>query len=179
MTTIKSIRNSAIKRLLSFEVGRILLKLGIKTLIPKHRIGVNVVCFDKDNRVLMLNHVFHPLSPWGLPGGWMDQKETPYECGIRELREETGITHATVYQTLAFFRNPGPDHLNIIVLAQLDDTEPKIEIDYSEIVDYKWVTPSEVPESITAHTAAGLQRAWQSKGIDYDFVSSKIIPSPF
>lgn len=179
MTFLQPIRNSAIKWLLSFGFGRILMKLGIRLLMPKHRVGVNVVCIDQDNRVLMLKHVFHPLSPWGLPGGWMDRKETPYECGLRELREETGITNATVCQTLVYFRNPGPDHLNIIVLARLDESQPQIVIDHKEIVEYMWVTPSMVPKSITPHTAAGLQQAWQTKGITFSFDPSKIIPSAF
>ncbi|MEM9772990.1 MAG: NUDIX domain-containing protein [Chloroflexota bacterium] len=179
MTLFQPIRNSIIKWLLSFEIGRILLKLGIRVLIPNHRVGVNVVCFDQNNRILMLNHVFHPLSPWGLPGGWMDRNETPDQCGLRELREETGITDATIQQTLAYFRNPGPDHLNIIMLAELNEIQPQVEIDHSEIVDFKWITPEMVPDSITFHTAVGLQRAWQSKGIDFEFPSSKVIPTAF
>ena len=156
-----------------------MLKAGIQLLIPKHRVGVNVICFDSQNNILMLNHVFHPLSPWGLPGGWMDRRETPDLCGLRELKEETGITDATIYETLTYFRNDGPDHLNIIVLAQIDALKPTIKIDHAEIVDYMWATPQLVPETITSHTAIGLQRAWESKGIEYIYDPSAIISSAF
>ncbi|MEM8860427.1 MAG: NUDIX domain-containing protein [Chloroflexota bacterium] len=164
---------------MSFSLGRFILKAGIQLIIPKHRIGVNVICFDNENHVLMLKHIFHPLSPWGLPGGWMDHNETPDRCGLRELKEETGITNADVYETLAYFRNGGPDHLNIIVLAQINDSKPSVTIDHSEIIDYKWVTPEMVPESITSHTAIGLQRAWRSKGVNFDFIPEKMNPSAF
>ncbi|MFK7802649.1 MAG: NUDIX hydrolase [Anaerolineae bacterium] len=148
-------------------------------LIPKHRIGVNVVCLDTDNRILMLKHVFHPLSPWGLPGGWMDAGETPAECALRELREETGLVSATAGETILFFRNPGPDHLNIIILATIDAQQPQTKLDGVEITDSMWVTPDTVPEKLTMHTTLGLTNAWATRNIKFEFPVSQVINSAF
>jgi 8-oxo-dGTP pyrophosphatase MutT (NUDIX family) len=65
--------------------------LAIRLVVPKHRTGVAVVCLDSSSRVLLLRHVFHPTKPWGLPGGWLNKGESPQDCALRELREETGL----------------------------------------------------------------------------------------
>ena len=40
-------------------------------------------------QVLLVEHVFHPYAPWGLPGGWIDRNESPSQTAvIRELQEE-------------------------------------------------------------------------------------------
>ncbi|MFT5193592.1 MAG: ADP-ribose pyrophosphatase YjhB (NUDIX family) [Cellvibrionaceae bacterium] len=177
--TISRLRTSFLAWFFSFEVGRIVLKTGIKLLIPKHRVGVNVVCLDSENRVLMLKHTFHPLSPWGLPGGWMNRGEIPAECALRELREETGITSAVVAETILFFRNPGPDHLNIIVLAHIDAKQPKVTMDGVEIIDSMWITPATAPNKLTIHTLRGLQNAWATKNISFEFPKSQLENSAF
>jgi ADP-ribose pyrophosphatase YjhB (NUDIX family) len=57
---------------------------------PHFLVGVNVVVLDADRRVLLVRHTYRPDRPWGLPGGGLGRDETPSECAIRELREETG-----------------------------------------------------------------------------------------
>ena len=36
-------------------------------------------------------HKFNPENQWGLPKGRRNRHETPIECALREVREETGI----------------------------------------------------------------------------------------
>ena len=79
-------------RLMQFRFLQVLMVWGIYLFTPRHRVGVNVVVMDERQRVLLLKHVFHPQSPWGLPGGWLSRHEDPKEGVLRELREETGLT---------------------------------------------------------------------------------------
>ena len=46
--------------------------------------------------VLLLNHVLRPRSGWGLPGGFMNPNEQPYDAVRREIKEETGLELANV-----------------------------------------------------------------------------------
>ena len=69
-----------------------LMILAVHLIVPKQRIGVGLVVFDEQDRVLLLKHVFHPKTPWGLPGGWLGRDESPEQCALRELMEETGLT---------------------------------------------------------------------------------------
>ena len=50
--------------------------------------GVIGVVFDDNGHVLLVEHVFHPHLPWGLPGGWIDKHESPADAVQRDFREE-------------------------------------------------------------------------------------------
>lgn len=109
----------------------------------------------------------------------MDAGETPAACAMRELREETGITTATAGEAILFFRNPYPDHLNIIILAKIDVQQPPVEIDGVEITDSMWVTPESVPEKLSKHTYLGLKNGWATANIQFDFPNSQVTTSSY
>lgn len=45
-----------------------------------------------DDRVLLMQRNKEPnLGLWVAPGGKIERHEAPYECAVRELREETGL----------------------------------------------------------------------------------------
>ncbi|GEN89773.1 NUDIX hydrolase [Oceanobacillus sojae] len=52
------------------------------------------ICFIKDkNKLLLLNREKNPnIGMWNGVGGKIEQNETPLECVLREVYEETGIT---------------------------------------------------------------------------------------
>ncbi|MBK8984950.1 MAG: hypothetical protein IPM39_02535 [Chloroflexi bacterium] len=43
----------------------------------KRPVGVGMVALDEDGRILLLHPVVHPCFPWGLPGGWLNRRESP------------------------------------------------------------------------------------------------------
>ena len=49
---------------------------------------VYVIAFDHDGRFIMVKHVDRA---WEMPGGRIEEGETPREAGIREFLEETGM----------------------------------------------------------------------------------------
>src|ERR1700730_3464278 len=53
--------------------------------------AAGVMIFDKEGRILLLEHVFRPDSGWGIPGGFLSKGEQPEEALRRELREEAGL----------------------------------------------------------------------------------------
>jgi ADP-ribose pyrophosphatase YjhB (NUDIX family) len=56
--------------------------------IPTTRISVVVVENDK---ILLVRHRKGNRQYWVLPGGRLEYGETFIECGVRELKEETGL----------------------------------------------------------------------------------------
>jgi len=52
-------------------------------------IGVFGIIIDDQNRVLLCHRCDYDL--WNLPGGTMEAEEAPWECVIREAKEETGF----------------------------------------------------------------------------------------
>jgi 8-oxo-dGTP diphosphatase len=51
-----------------------------------------------DNRALLMKRNKEPnLGLWVAPGGKIEPDETPYECALRELLEETGLQAQVMY----------------------------------------------------------------------------------
>ena len=69
-----------------------------------------VYCF-KDNRVLLMKRNKAPnLGLWVAPGGKMEPGESPYDCGLRELWEETHLkADHLIFRGLITETSPAPD----------------------------------------------------------------------
>ena len=113
---------------------------------PRYTIGVVGVIINDLGHVLLVEHVFHPDHPWGLPGGWLGRDEEPAIAVVRELSEELQL-NTTVKQLLHVekrFRN----HIDMAFLCEPSNSIG--ELSY-ELLDYKWVDPKELPSMNTFH----------------------------
>ncbi len=131
--------------------------LAIKIVVARHRIGVTLVCFDHDQRILLLRHVFHPSAPWDLPGGWLDRNESPADCALRELNEETGLV-AILGPVIHVSRESTPADIGITYMARLSYAA-KDPILSSEILEAAWFAPGELPEGLRPTTRAIINAA--------------------
>ncbi len=75
-------------------------------------------------KVLLIQRGADPFKgAWAFPGGFMNMDETTEECAIRELKEETGLKVATVYQIGAYSkvdRDPRGRTITVAYLAIID-----------------------------------------------------------
>ena len=92
----------------------------------------------------MLNHVFHPVARWGVPGGWMNRGESPAECALRELREETGLT-AKLGPVVHVSHESIPPHIGIAYAATIESGVIRLS---SEILEANWYKHDELPKPI-------------------------------
>jgi ADP-ribose pyrophosphatase YjhB (NUDIX family) len=133
------------------------MRLGLYVLVPRHRIGINLVGLDREGRILMLKHVFHPFVPWGLPGGWLGRHESPEGCLLRELKEETGLT-ATLGPLLLAVTKPRPQHLVMIYAGYIRPAPLALS---REILDAGWFDRHTLPEPLLASTSAAIAAAYR------------------
>jgi ADP-ribose pyrophosphatase YjhB (NUDIX family) len=120
---------------------------------PKFSAGVVGIVFDSDGRVLLVEHVFHPYAPWGLPGGWVGRNETPAETVARELREELQLdvqVGALVLTSLDF-----GDHLDFAYIAYGKGDVGSLS---QELLNYGWYSLDALPKLHSFHYRA-IQRA--------------------
>jgi 8-oxo-dGTP diphosphatase len=56
---------------------------------PKFTLGAFAIITNEDNQVLLCLRNDYPI--WNLPGGGVENSETPWDCVVREVKEETGL----------------------------------------------------------------------------------------
>ena len=66
--------------------------------IESLRLGVAVALIDFQGQLLLERR--SDVGWWGVTGGRLDVGETPVQCGLREIYEETGLTLAPEHLTL-------------------------------------------------------------------------------
>jgi ADP-ribose pyrophosphatase YjhB (NUDIX family) len=144
-------------RIVRLPVVRSVLALAVKAVVARHRVGVTLVCFNREDDVLLLRHVFHPITPWDLPGGWLEQDESPAECALRELQEETGLS-VTLGPMVRLTREMTPSHLGITFMGRLNEARPRPVLS-SEILEARWFTADALPEKIRPGTRLAVESA--------------------
>lgn len=117
-----------------------------RRLQTRYTIGAVGVIFNSLGQVLIVEHVFHPHHPWGLPGGWVGYDEEPAFAVVRELEEELQL-QATVKGVIHIekrFKN----HLDIAYMCEISNEVGHLS---DELLDYRWVYPKDLPSMNSFH----------------------------
>lgn len=104
--------------------------------------------FNDAGQVLIVEHVFHPKFPWGLPGGWMNRGESPEQTIARELLEETGLQVIAEKPLLISSTSYLTNHLDIAYLCRALPGEIRLS---GELLDYRWIDPTSAPPLLKFH----------------------------
>src|SRR5688572_8171844 len=70
--------------LLQYPILAVLIRKIVRLFQGRYTAGVVGVVVNARGEVLIVEHVFHPESPWGLPGGWLGWREDPHLAVARE-----------------------------------------------------------------------------------------------
>jgi ADP-ribose pyrophosphatase YjhB (NUDIX family) len=125
-------------------VGR-LVQRTYRLIQPRFTVGVVGVLLDaRGEQVFLVEHVFHPRYPWGLPGGWIARGEDPATTVEREFREETGLRVRAVRPLLVQCTPEWRGHLDIIYLCALDGDGQAIRL-CGELLNWRWTPCDALP----------------------------------
>jgi 8-oxo-dGTP diphosphatase len=124
--------------------------------------GIRAQCIVvRDNKILMVRHRLNGEEWWCLPGGGLEEGETPDEAALRELKEECCIDGFVLRETATVVY--ASDDVAYTFLVEIGDREPVIGKDpeFSEkdqvLIDIRWLALSEIPERDRVYLwAAGL-----------------------
>lgn len=125
---------------------------------PRFSVGAVGVVFNSEGHLLLVEHVFHPYHPWGLPGGWVDRGEAPKDAVRRELREELELeveVVAVVSTELSFKR-----HLDVAYLCYPLNNVGQL---CNELSGYQWTALNQLPVMHHFHLLA-IQQAVEVRG---------------
>ena len=67
------------------------------------RAGAFAVIFDERDRVLLCHR--RDIDAWNLPGGGVEDGETPWDAAVREVREEVGLDVEIVRLTGLYWKS--------------------------------------------------------------------------
>ncbi len=115
----------------------------------KFSAGVVGVVLNEAGEILLVEHVFHPYTPWGLPGGWVERGEDPAQTVQRELCEELQLA---VEVGPVLLVKPDPhQHLDIAYLCYPLNEVGRLS---SELLGYQWLRPEQLPRLHAFHDLA-------------------------
>jgi len=111
------------------------------TVLREKRDGVAVIALNEENQVLLQREYRHPVAQviWQMPGGLVDEGESPLAAAQRELYEETGHRAANWHYLGAFWDNPALEDMEIhlFVATRINETQER-HLDEAEWVRWQW-----------------------------------------
>lgn len=103
----------------------------LKREVVKHLNAVGVVAITKDKEIILVKQYRHPIKSEliEIPAGLVEDCESPAECAIRELKEETGYSTERVEKLAEFYTSAGftDEKLYLFFTDNVEEGEPEQE----------------------------------------------------
>jgi 8-oxo-dGTP pyrophosphatase MutT (NUDIX family) len=104
--------------------------------------------FDTNGRVLLMREGYG-RKRYGLPGGVIEEGETPRAAAVREVKEELGLdVEATELVAVYHLRTQRSEGLRFFFRCEILHGEPAIP-DTGEVTDFLWSSPTALPSPTT------------------------------
>ena len=132
--------------------------------LPKKRMGAGCLFLDEQGDILLVKPTYKP--GWEIPGGYVEQYESPKQCCQREIHEELGLNRMIgdllvvdynaeteeKSESLMFIFDGGtltPSEINAIQLCR------------DELSVFRFFKPSSLPREMTDSLRKRVSLAWQ------------------
>lgn len=137
----------------------------------------------RGNRILLVEHQLFGRDFFNLPGGGIEENETPEQAALRELEEECQVK-GTLVRLLTVEYKPDLESRVFTFLVEIPEDavakagiDPELPADEQSIIGVKWMRLDEIAERDRAYLfGAGLMRVpyfhdevlmWDGEDISY------------
>ena len=115
------------------------------------KVGVSVVLKFNDMVLVGKRKGSHGDGTWAFPGGHLEYGETIFECGKRELEEETNIKLGNLEgKNIGYTNDIFPkENKHYITLYALYEVNEKLKAEIMEpnkCYEWKWVNENKIPK---------------------------------
>ena len=102
--------------------------------------GAFVIIQNEERDILLVKRKDVPL--WDLPGGGIEEGETPEAAAVREAFEETGY-NVTILQKSGEYERPAFEDTQHVFIGAITGGTPLMN--GSETADLRWFSPNRLP----------------------------------
>lgn len=132
--------------------------------IIEHPGAVGIVAITDENKILLVRQYRKAIEKvlWEIPAGKLEQGESPKDCAIRELKEETGYSAKNMKLIHKFYTSSGFSNQKIYVYLATDLEKGECNLDEDEFLELHEVDIKDAYEMINkndiedAKTSIGL-----------------------
>jgi 8-oxo-dGTP diphosphatase len=114
------------------------------------RVGAAALIIDEDGRVLLARHTYGRKN-WELPGGVVEQGESPMDGAVREVQEETGLS-VTPIQLTGIYCDTQADFLHFVFRCVPTGSGTVPRPDGAEVDECAFWYPDSPPRPISDFT---------------------------
>lgn len=132
--------------------------------LPKKRMGAGCLITDASGKVLLVNPNYK--QTWEIPGGIVEENESPRSCCKREINEELGI-NLPVKKLLLVDYNGGTKEKTESLMFVFScppitvSITNSIVIQKSELLGYQFFQIDDLPENLTGSLRRRILRAYK------------------
>ncbi len=128
--------------------------------IVEHSGAVAIVPINELNEIILIKQFRKPIEKviWEIPAGKLEIHETPKDCALRELKEETGYSADNIKLIHKFYSTPGFSNQKVYMYLATGLTEGECKFDIDESIEifrvsmdkaYEMVLNNEIEDSKT------------------------------
>lgn len=112
--------------------------------------AAGIVAITDENKVLLVRQYRKAVEKvlWEIPAGKLEQGESPKDCAIRELKEETGYSANNIKLIHKFYTSAGFSNQKIYVYLATDLEKGECNLDEDEFLELHEVDIKDVYEMI-------------------------------
>lgn len=136
---------------------------------PKKRIASGILLFNQKGELLILKPIYKDV--WSIPGGVVEENESPRQAAIREAKEETGLDILEVDFLSVEYSKKGADESMQLIFSggELDEVQiSNIKVAEGEISEYKFLPVEEALELLSVTQAARVKAGLKEKGVYFE-----------
>ena len=106
--------------------------------------GVRAAMFNDQGEILLVRHNYG-RHDWNVPGGGIEQAESPIDAAVREVREETGLT-VRASHLIGLYSVPALGNLTPFFQMAVIEGTTIGEADPGEVIERGWFSLGNLPE---------------------------------